>query len=62
MFLKNVLKYGSDTLKSHMISEDQLKAYLNKLVEVCSFWIKIVENPNGQILRMDRSVEFPLIV
>lgn len=35
---------------------------MKTILEVCPNWIKLIDNPRGEILRMDKSVDLPLIV
>lgn len=62
MFLKNVIKYSLSSLKQFLTDEAQLRAFVKQLAETCPNWLKIVDNPEGQILRMDRTVELPQII
>ncbi|CAD8097104.1 unnamed protein product [Paramecium sonneborni] len=62
MFLSNVIKYTLSSLKQFMFDENQLKNYIDQLLKLCPHWIKLIDNQNGTILRMNKEIDLPSII
>lgn len=56
MFTRIVLdKLRKGSLTS-ILSHQELRANLDNLVEKCHGWLTLVNNPDGEILRMNRNL------
>ncbi|CAD8054393.1 unnamed protein product [Paramecium primaurelia] len=62
MFLTNIVKYSLNSLKQFILDENQLKTYIDQLIKLCPHWIQLIDNQNGQILRLNKEIDLPSII
>ncbi|CAD8192119.1 unnamed protein product [Paramecium pentaurelia] len=62
MFLINVVKYSFNSLKHFILDENQIKAYIDQLITLCPYWMQLIENQNGSILRLNKEIDIPSII
>lgn len=58
MFLVNALDFIHSSSVSLILSRAEIADLLRKLAEIAPEWIKILENPQGQLLRLNK--EYPI--
>ena len=57
LFVKVVLERLSKGCFTSILSQDQIRNSLLRLVERCQGWLTLVDNQEGDILRMNKSMK-----
>ena len=61
MFLVNVVAYVKNN-KKFILSENEILEFIKTLAKFCPTWLQIVDNQQGSILRLNKSVMLPTIL
>ncbi|CAD8086105.1 unnamed protein product [Paramecium sonneborni] len=62
MFFNNVLKYIYEHNQSILMSDEQIKNIIINFVEKIDNWLQLIDNPAGQILRLNKEIDLPNII
>ncbi|CAD8175030.1 unnamed protein product [Paramecium pentaurelia] len=62
MFLNNVLKYIHDHNSNVLMSIEQIKTIIMNLIQTIENWLQLIDNPGGQILRLNKEKDIPNII
>ncbi|CAD8084772.1 unnamed protein product [Paramecium sonneborni] len=62
MFFNNVLKYIHEHITNVLISDEQIKNIIINLIQKIENWLQLIDNPGGQILRLNKEIDLPNIV
>jgi hypothetical protein len=58
MFLVKVVDYVYKANRMNLLGKDQIRRIIEEIASGACEWLKIVENPSGLILRMDKGVKY----
>jgi len=62
MFLEKVSQKIAKRLQSTLLSRDEIMSCTRKLINSVEGWLSIIENKEGKLLRIDRSISFGRVV
>ncbi|CAD8177361.1 unnamed protein product [Paramecium pentaurelia] len=62
MFFSNVLKYIHEHNLNVLMSNDQIKIIIMNLIQSVENWLQLIDNPGGQILRLNKEIDLPNII